>query len=159
MITKETFFKEFNGHANRYSRYLVINTDVDSIIKVLNEIDPNMCVGSGAEIDGNVYFEICKEEPTLIYNITKKLNTRGYADTDWNETYTICAKNGDDFDDFTAKWVPDMHYYRGDFDEDDDTWDAFVTITDNESGAVFETGAGAVDESVMLYYESIVDEH
>ena len=159
MITREKFFKEFNGHENSYSSYLVIGTTADKVIEFLNQYDENLCIGSGVEENGNVSFEICKELPDLIYDITKALNTIGYADMDWDATYTVCAKNGEDFDDFTAEWVPDMFYYRGDFDEDDDTWDAFVIITDNQSGATFNTGAGAVDEYVMRYYEDMVNNH
>ena len=161
MITKESFLTEFNGHVNRYSKYLVLNTTIDAVVDVLNAIDTNMCVGSGEAIDGHVSFEICKESPMLIYKITKKLQTIGYADTSWDETYTVCAKNGEDFDDYTADWEPDMHYLReDDFEEDEEPiWDAFVIITDKSTGAIFYTGGGAVDSEVEQYYAEMIKKH
>jgi len=159
MIKKEEFLLGFNGHSNSYSHYMVLNTTIDAVIAVLNAIDESMCVGSGVERDGHVSFEICKEEPTLIHDITKRLNTIGYADTDWDETYTVCSKNGEDFDDYTARWEPGMFYFRGDFDKSDKTWDAFVEITDNETGAIFHTGAGGIGKKTMLYYKDMVEKH
>lgn len=161
MITKENFLMEFNGASNSYSTYLVLNTTIDAVIDVLNKIGDidERCVGSGYERDGNVGFEIFGETPELIHDITKELQTIGYADTDWDSTYTACSKNGSDFDDYTAEWEPDMHYYRGDFDEDDDSWDAFVIITDNTTGTQFHTGAGAVDKEIEQYYADMVAKH
>ena len=164
MITKEKFLMDFGGHGNSYSSYLVLNTTVDDVIRVLNEIDENMCVGSGEVQDNHVYFEVCKESPELIYLITSKLNTIGYADIDWEATYTVCAKNGEDYDGFKAEWLPDMHYCRDDElcedeDEENALWDAFVVITDNETGAVFNTGAGAVDKEIEEYYADMVETH
>lgn len=155
MIERESFFREFNGHANSYSRFLVLNKTAEEVIKVLNDIDSDMTVGSGNEENGAVYFEICKELPDVIYKITKALNTTGYADIDWNATYTVCAKNGDDFDGYTADWLQGMHYYR----DEDGLWDAFVDITDKETGVVFHTGAGAVDREIEQYYADMVKSH
>ena len=155
MITKESFLQEFNGHSNSYSRYLVIGTTIDAVIDFLNNYDPEMCVGSGYEKNGNVSFEIFGELPDLIYEITEKLQTIGYADTDWDVTYTVCAQNGENFDDFSAEYDPTGFCFR----DDDDLWDAFIIITDNSTGAEFLTGAGAVDEEVMEYYQNIVETH
>lgn len=159
MVTRESFFEEFNGHYTSYSSFLLINTTVEAVINLLNDIDESMRVGSGYESNGNVGFEICKESPLLIYELTRKLKTTGYADIDWDSTYTVCAKDGLDFDDYSAEWEPNMFYYRGDFDEDDNTWDAFVRITDNATGTVFHTGAGGVDEETMNYYRKMVESH
>lgn len=155
MITKENFTTEFDGHFDRYSCYLIIGTTINDVITFLNSYNGDICIGSGEEENGNVHFEIINDSPNLVYNITKALNTIGYADTDWYATYTVCAKNGKDFNDFTAEWEEDGFYYR----DDDDLWDAFVKITDHQSGAVFHAGAGAVDEDTMLYYKDIVKTH
>lgn len=161
-ITKESFLMDFNGFNCSYSSYLVLNTTVEAVIDVLNTIgiDENY-VGSGHEANGNVGFKILKESPQLIHNITDKLQTIGYADTDWDSTYTVCSKNGNDFDDYVAEWEPGLHYLREeDMEEDDEEcWDAFVCITDNTTGTEFHTGAGAVDKETEEYYADMVAKH
>ncbi len=163
MITKDEFLKDFGGHGNSYASYLILNTTANDVIRVLNEIDPDMCVGSGIEhTDGSVSFEICKELPNLVYDITHKLHTIGYADIDWNVTYTVAAKDGSDFDDYYAEETYGSFCLNDDnYDEDDEEalWDAFVTITDKSTGVQFYTGAGAVDREIMEYYQEMIDKH
>ncbi len=159
MITKEKLLTPFNGHVNRYSKYLVLNTTVDAVIDTLNSIDPEFCIGSGKEENGHVSFEICKESPMLIYKITKKLQTIGYADTSWDETYTVCAKNGEDFDDYIAEWEEHC-LAEDDYDEDEvPMWNAFVIITDKSTGATFYTGGGYVDAEIEQDYAKMVQNH
>ena len=76
MVTEKDFLTEFNGHGNAYSSYMVIDVELKDLIKVLNDIDPDMCVGSGQVSDNgrSIYFEICKELPDLICEITEKLH-------------------------------------------------------------------------------------
>ncbi len=157
MITKEEFLLEFGGHANWYSSFMVIDVTLDDLIRVLNEIDPDMCVGSGTVSDTgrSISFEICKEDTSLIYDITRKLHCRGYSDIGgwFGEGYMEAAIDGDMSDDFKAEWTNDEPEKEG------TAWDAFVTVTDNESGEIFYTGEGAVDYDIMLHWKEIVDNH
>lgn len=167
MIRKEEFLKEFNGHCNSYSSFMVIDVEIDDLIRVLNEIDPDMCAGSGIISGRSISFEICKESPDLIYDITRKLHCRGYSDIDgwYGDTYMEAAKDGEPFDDFKAEWTNGAPERR-DWDTDDTNkpdeeidWDSFVTITDNATGETFNTGGGAVDYKTMTYWKDIVDKH
>ena len=168
MITKKEFLTEFNGHGNAYSSYMVIDVGLQDLIKALNEINPDMCVGSGvvSKNGKSIYFEICKELPDLIADITAKLHCKGFADIGgwYGSGYFAACYDGVEYDDFTAEWEDDNPYRRDDdctdCDDDDDTlWDAFVLITDNESGETFHTGEGAVDYESMLMWEDLVDNH
>ncbi len=160
MTTLKEFMTEYNGHSNRYSSYMVVGKGITAqkVLDVLMKIDPDMAVGSGYECrTGKGYttvsWEGCKESPDLIYDVTEALKCRGYADTDWNETYFVAAENGGDYDGYTACWEECNPEYR-----EEDCWDAFMVVKD-PSGAVFNTGAGAVDTAQMIYYETIVKEH
>lgn len=161
MITKEEFLMEFAERGNQYSNFLILNTSVDEVIRVLNQIDPDMCAGDGY-VDGNhVGFIIFDYYPELVYDITKELHTTGYADEGWELYEICCARCGKDYDGYSACWTDGPYLHDSDDDEDDEyaTWDAFFDIVDNETGIVFHTGAGAVDKDTMLYYKNIVDNH
>ena len=157
MITWKTFTKEFDGHANAYSSYMVIGVTLHRLIEVLNDINPDMIVGSGkvSETGKSIYFEICKEMPDLIHKITSKLHCRGFADTDaWHgDAYFEASFDGKSFDDFTAKWRD------GEPTSDEDLWDAFVTVIDNESKEIFEAGEGSCDKDAMERWKHLVDTH
>lgn len=175
MITKKEFLTEFNGHGNAYSSYMVIDVGLQDLIKALNEINPDMCVGSGvvSKNGKSVYFEICKELPDLIADITAKLHCKGFADIGgwYGSGYFAACYDGEEYDDYTADWMndcPERHDYDyPDYDYDDEDndadtdmeWDAFVVVTDNETGEVFYTGEGAVDYETMLMWEELVETH
>ena len=157
MTTWKTFMKLFEGHADAYSSYMVIGVTLHKLIEVLNEIDPDMVVGSGkvSNTGKSIYFEICKETPDLIHKITSKLHCRGFADTGawYGDAYFEASFDGKSFDGFTAKWRD------GEPTSDEDLWDAFVTITDNESKEVFEAGEGSCDKDAMERWKHLVDTH
>jgi hypothetical protein len=175
MVTEKDFLMEFNGHGNAYSSYMVIDVELKDLIKVLNDIDPDMCVGSGQVSDNgrSIYFEICKELPDLICEITEKLHCRGYSDIGawYGAGYFTASCNGEEFDDFSAEWeenMPDRRdwdYTDYDYDNEENDadadmlWDAFVLITDNESGETFHTGEGACDHEQMEVWEDLVMNH
>ena len=171
MITKEDFLQEFNGHGNAYSSFMVINIKIDDLIKALNDIDPNMTVGSGTvsetEKGSSIYFEICKRTPDLIYNITEKLKCKGFADIGgwYGDGYMVAANCGKDYDDYTAVWADEDQPCRRDYDVDKDLpdeeiyWDAFVEVTDKESGESFNTGEGCICYESMKYWRDIVEKH
>ena len=161
MITKEEFLRKIAGRANRYSSFLILNTSVDEVIRVLNQIDPDMCAGDG-HVDGNhVRFIIFKYYPELVYDITKELHTTGYADETWQEFVTCCARNGENFKDYSIKWADENGPSRYDPDEpgadEEVLWEAFIDIVDNKTGAVFHSGTGAADYDLMMYYKNMVD--
>lgn len=160
MITKKEFLTEFNGHGNAYSSYMVIDVKLDDLINVLNEIDPDMHVGSGVVSDSgrSICFEICKQTPDLISTITSKLHCKGFADIGawYGAGYFTSSYDGGEYNDFTAKWrdnSPDRQ------DDDDMEWDAFVVVTDNESQETFYTGEGACDKDTMEMWKNLVDTH
>ena len=161
-LTKEMFFAPFDGHGNAYSSYMLIGVTVDEVINMFNKtnlVEYAESIGSGKydEAGGSVSFEICKETPALIYDMTGILNCKGFADMDtWYGTPCfLAADNSKDYDDFTAKWETDNPYEY----EDDGIWDAFFSVTDKKSGAVFHTGFGAVDEETKEHMEEIVIQH
>ena len=175
MITEKEFLTEFNGHGNAYSSYMVIDVKLPDLINALNEIDPDMCVGSGvvSENGKSISFEICKCLPDLIVDITAKLHCKGFADIGawYGSGYFEASYDGGEFNDFTAEWEDDnpdrRDYNYPDYDYDDEEndadvdmdWDAFVLITDNESGEIFHTGEGACSYEVMQQWEDLVDTH
>lgn len=171
MITKEDFLTDFNGHGNAYSSYMVIDTNVDVLVKVLNDIDPDMCVGSGqiSETGRSIYFEICKRLPDLIHVITSKLNCKGFADIcGWyGDGYMEASDCGLSYDDYTAEWANEDQPERRDYDHEDPgsisdseiEWDAFVDITDNGSGEIFHTGEGCISYDTMQMWKDIVEKH
>ena len=163
MITKNDFLQEFNGHYNAYSSYTVLMTNMDKLIDVLNEIDPDMVAGSGKADDKSISFEICKQMPNLISDITEKLNCVGFADIGgwYGAGYFVATENGTEYNDFTAEWTDDSPLKRDDDDVPDEEadWDAFVTITDNKTGVIFYTGEGAVDYETMQMWENLINTH
>ncbi len=171
MITEKEFLSQFNGHGNAYSSYMIIDVKLVDLIKTLNDINPDMCVGSG-QISKNkrsIYFEICKELPDLIYDITGKLKCKGFADIGgwYGDGYMEASDCGKEYNDYTANWANMDQPDRRDFDyedpdeidDEDIEWDAFVDVTDNESGEIFHTGEGCISYESMKMWEKIVDTH
>ena len=181
MITKQDFLTDFHGHGNAYSSYMVIDVKLDDLIAALNKLNPDMCVGSGriSETGRSIHFEICKESPDFIGDITYELHCIGYADMGawYGEAYFVAYKDGAEFDDFKAEWRDDCPERRDyDYGPDDEVdedgeplseeeldqkmdWDAFVTITDNFSGEKFETGDGAISYDQLDKWKDLVNNH
>ncbi len=156
MITKEDFLREFPGASSSYSNYFVIGKTVDEIVDCLNKLNINNDVFI-TDQDGSpqgIGFVIFDEEPDLIYKITAELHCIGFADIDWDMRYFAAAKDGLRYDDFYAEWAEGFPCERG-----DDGYDAFAIITDKATGAIFYTGAGAVDLEDVDYYKQIVENH
>ncbi len=167
-MTEKEFMTEFNGHANAYSSYMVIDVELSELLKTLNNINPDMCVGSGVVSKRGISFEICKELPDLIYQITKELNCKGFADIGgwYGAGYFLAAKDGEDYDDFSAYWTDgnperrDWEYPEPENISDEDVdWDVFLFVKDNGSGEIFYTGEGAVDYESMKMWKELVDSH
>lgn len=163
MITNNTFFRQDKGNNGDYSSFMLIGTSSKEVIDALNILCMTHSIAPDDVIDGieraeNGYsvieFKIYDAKPDLIYFFTKNLHCKGYADTDHYYTYTLCADHGKRSDDYTAQW----NSVLGSYDENNDLWDSFVTITD-PTGIKFETGAGAVDEETMFKYKKMVTEH
>lgn len=158
-MMREKFFREFTAANSSYTRVLLIGVTADQVISALEKniylIPEDHILGGEEEKVGDittVSFVIFGKMPDIIYWLTKKLNCRGYADTDWDATYTVCADKGEDTTDYKAQWYDGSPCLR----EEGDCFDAFVTITD-PTGAKFETGAGAVPYDIMQYYRGIVE--
>ncbi len=163
MITKEDFFTDFNGHNSKYSSFMLIGATAEQVINAVNKLLEKYTgrketpVGSAYETEDPsvVCFEACKTDPYFIYPLTRELHCKGFADTAWDD-YAFCsAEDGNDYHGFTADWEHGEPILR----EEGDCYDAFVTVTDNETGITFFTGAGAIDEETVDYYRTIVDEH
>lgn len=166
MITQETFFAEFNGHANAYSSYMLIGVTPKQVIDMLNNyhragFKPEH-VGSGCynEATRSVSFEICKGLPDEIHAFTSALQCKGFADIDawYGHPYCECSENGHDTDKFYAYWDEGQEPYHDDPDKEDE-WNAFFTLVDPDTGAEFGTGAGAVDTEIKEEFETIVNRH
>lgn len=161
MLSKEDFTRTCTEFPTGFSSFLIIGRGIDEVFDVLVAEDENMCAVNAEETDGNTYFDAFGVFPDLVYTITGKLHTTGYANTGWDATYTICAKNGDDFEGYIAEWsdgsAPD--YGTDEIEGDNGEYDAFVTITDTESGAVFKTGGGCVSRDEAEAYEDMVQKH
>ncbi len=150
----------YDGHCNSYSTYLLLNVSPQQVLNMLNRLDIDGA-GNGYILDDRHFcFEIEKSEVNLIYIFTKELNTIGYADTAWDEVYTLVAKNGEDYDGFTARWTDGTPYNReGESNGDKGLWDAFITYVDNENGAEFYSGAGVVEKDIVDMYQRVIDAH
>ena len=170
MINKNDFLKEFNGHANAYSSFMVFGVTLDVLVDELNRIDPDMCVGSGdVRDDGKaIYFEICKYSPELMQNISKDLSCVGFADIGgwYGEGRFVAYENGEDYNDFTAEWEQDNPRRRYedfapgvDVPDEDMYFDAFVNVTDNRTGIEFGTGEGAACYDTMISWSCLVEDH
>lgn len=158
MITRKDFFAEMNGASNMYSTFVLINVSADDVIDALNKLEETEDIdlvigGEEDETDRirSVIFRAFKTQPEIIYPLTELLNCKGYVDTNWDETHTLCAENGLESNDYRAEWDS----YE---DWEDGTYDAFVKITD-PTGIEFGTGGGIVDKEVMQYYANIVNSH
>ncbi len=166
MVTKEEFLQEFNGHGNAYASFQVMNVSLDDLIGALNRLRPNGCFGSGKVDDKSIYFEGCKELPDeLLPELTEELHCRGFADIGswYGEPYFIACENGYEYDDYTAEFEEGFPspYDPDSFEEENDCdeWDVFVTVTDNLTGATFNTGEGCVDTETKKMFEDIVSKH
>lgn len=165
-IVRESFLQEFNGHSNAYASYCVIGVQLDDLLRALNKINSNMLVGSGVVSEKAITFEICKESPELIADITRELHCTGFADIDawYGEGYFVAYKDGAEYDGFTAVWDDDCPRFRDedaeeDAEEEDALYDCFLTVTDIESGVEFSTGCGGVDSEQKAKWEAIVNSH
>ena len=163
MITRDDFFEEFNGHGNAYSSFMVIGVSVDDLLKALNKINPDMWVGSGyvSESGRAIYFEICKELPELMGEISAELQCVGFADIGawYGEAFFFAYNCGEDYDDFTAEWQDHQPELVSDVNDEEWLWNAFVTVTDNSSGETFFTGDGAIDYESLDKWRELVREH
>lgn len=172
-VTYTSFTKPFTGASDSYSSFMLIgDINLWDVIKVINDgkidftyykvDDPNdgmsgilgateYKVCAKGKISTVVEFRIFGEMPELVHDFTKALKCRGYADTAWDEYYMVASESGKDFNGY---------YAEGDREEreEDDCYDMFVTVVD-PSGAVFETGAGDIEEDRTGYYETIVANH
>lgn len=159
MVTKENFMQKFGAYANRYSSFMLIDVNVDDVIKVLNEYEDKykdkLCAGDCIDKGRAVSFTVFKvsTEHLLCY-LTSALECIGYADTAWDDYITLAMKNGKEYDGFTARWC-DGYPYENSADE----FDAFFELIDTVSGEVFGSGAGMVDRETYEYYKKIVDTH
>ena len=186
MITEKDFFNDFDGHNDAYSTYMLIDVKPEDIINVLNEIDPDMCVGSGviSETARSVSFEICNKSPEFIQKITEKLHCTGFADTgSWNDApHFVAYKNGEEYNNFTAEWTDDgpskncYDTFDEEYDEEYETdetyeefckripdedafWDIDILITDNETGETYHCGEGLLEYDDCLYFRDLVEKH
>ena len=170
MITKAEFLKDCGGHDGGYSSYMVVDVSLDDLIDALNEINPDMRVGSGrvSETGRSIYFEICKETPDLIGDITAMLHCRGFADMGawYGEAYFTAYSDGEESDDFIAEWqegFPERrdldHKNADELSDEDIEWDCYITVIDKVTGEKFETGDGAVSYDVMLKWRDMVENH
>ena len=157
MITKATFLKPFGGHGNSYSSFTVVDVWLDDLIDALNAIDPEMIVGSGEIEEHCIRFEVCKTQPGLIHDITAKLHCKGFADTGawYGPGYFEASYDGAETDEFTAVWESGCPDHRA----DEDVWDAFVIVTDPDTGVIFSTGDGAVSAEDLAYWQDLVRKH
>ena len=159
MVGYKDLFKPVITRKSGYSSFLLIGHTVDDVLNMfekeenLKEIAGHLAGNAHCNYDGSIYFEISGVSPMLLHRMTSYLRCKGYADTSGNETYTVASLNGVPSNQFKAEWTdgsPEMC--------SNGTWDAFVTITD-PSGAIFLTGAGAVNRETYAYYENMVRNH
>lgn len=155
MITKEQFLTSTDGEwYNRYASFTVANATADRVINALNRIDPNLDVVNGVEgSDRSVRFDVAKGDPNMIYKLTEKLHTVGFADEMWTVNEFVAAKNGHTYDDYTAQW--NNHGVS----DDPNYMDAFFDVTDNKTHLRFFTGAGIIDHETEQNFAKIVKEH
>ena len=155
MLTKGQFMEDFQGHANQYASYMVIDVNEDDVIRVLNEYDSKICAGSCEIDDRSVYFETCKVVTRdLLGFITRKLHCIGYAAESWDDEIFEAMKDGQPYQGYTARWDD-----NDPFDNGDETYDAHFVIKDTVSGDEFCAGGGCVDKETYLYYKKIVEDH
>ena len=151
-----------------YTRYMVTGVRLDDLLNALKEINPDMNTGEIKEEKNCISFEIGRKTPELMQTITEKLHCRGFADIGawYGSAYFAAYDNGETYDGFTAGWTdgsPERREYDfingEDIPDEDITWDAFVTVTDKETGAVFYTGDGAVSHDEMLAWQEFINRH
>ena len=174
MITKESFFAEFNGHSNAYSSYMLIGVTPEQVIDMLNARGYDWDVGSGEydEVNKTVSFEICKEGPDKICDFTADLHCSGFADMgSWYGEPDFCyAKNGVESDEYYAYWkdgqAPEPYSDSGadedaleDGEEVEQLWDVDVIFVDPESGASYLFGEGALSTDIKERFEEMVNSH
>ena len=162
----ESFFKTFHGFNNAYSKFKIVGMSARGLLSVIDELigggvlSTDSSVGDVEEAPDSVSFVIPGEMPTLAKDIS--LAARGhvvFGDTAWDEYYLEVYKDGEPYDNYTAVWEDGSPYDRSQDYVGDAAWDAFVKVVDNESGVMFNTGAGAVDMGVLQYYRDIVKTH
>lgn len=164
MVTKESFFTEFNGHSNAYSSYMLIGVTPEKVIDALNRLGYGEEVGSGVvTTEGSpevqvVSFEICKALPDVIYDLTRELHCCGFADIgSWYGEEGIdfvYADNGLESNDFYAEFDDLFEHNDG-----SGLWDAFIKLTAYDTGVTFCTGEGAVSTETKERLEARVNEH
>jgi hypothetical protein len=174
MITKESFFTEFNGHSNAYSSYMLIGVTPEQVIDMLNARGYDWDVGSGEYDEANktVSFEICKEGPDKICDFTADLHCNGFADMgSWYGEPEFCyARNGVESDEYYAYWkdgqAPEPYSDSGaeedaleDGEEVEQLWDVDVIFVDPESGASYLFGEGALSTDIKERFEEMVNSH
>lgn len=155
MITRDEFLSSTGGNwGNRYASFVVANTTADDVVKALNRIDPRMYAVDGIEHDdGSVSFNVAKASASMIYKLTEKLHTTGFAHEMWQDYEFAAAKNGRAYDDFTAEWTDHGPHDEYGYE------DAFFSVEDNKTGMKFYTGAGAVDKDTEKAFSEIVNNH
>lgn len=154
MITSKDFLSwAEDGCEDVVSSFLLLGVTAARVIGALNVINPCFKVFMGRDYGGNVSFFGASIPAETIYELTRILGCTGYADSQFDGYRTVVAKNGEDYDNYTAEWVPDGHY------KEDDSWICELYLIDNETGARFYTGYGYVSDEVNQYYTDIVNNH
>ena len=155
MINEQEFMNQYDGFATEYSSFTVIGKDItpQNVIDALNEINPDFVAGNGKLQEGKegykaIGFTISKQEPDVIFDLTEKLSCIGYAQGDLE---FHAAKKGRVYHGFTAKWDSFEKH-----DEDENIYDAFFTVTDDESKISIPSGGGAVEEDIARDYLNVV---
>ena len=158
MITEQDFMNQYDGFATEYSNYTVIGKDltIQKVIDALNEINTDFVAGNGKVQEGKegykaIGFTISKQEPDVIFDLTEKLSCIGYAQGDLE---FHAAKEGRVYNGFTAKWDSFEKH-----DEDENIYDAFFTVIDDESKISIPSGGGAVEEDIARDYLNVVNIH
>lgn len=182
-MNKSDFFKE-TGHGNWYVHFELIGKEltVDKVIDLLNKIYDNdelwtISEGKVKEANGFTVVSFDKHKGNIddidrmtsmleCDRITSMLECSGYAEIPWEDDYFIVhSENGvrKNNEGFVAEWAENMPYAREDYNNDvpesDREYDAFIRITDKNSGVSFQSGRGAIGSGPLKLLTDFVDKH
>lgn len=173
-MNERDFFKE-TGHGNWYVHFELIGKELtlDKVIDLFHKIYDNdelwtISEGKVKEANGFTVVSFDKHKGNIddIDRITSMLECSGYAEIPWEDDYFIVhSENGvrKDNEGFIAEWAENMPYAREDYNNDvpesDREYDAFIRITDKNSGVSFQSGRGAIGSGPLKLLTDFVDKH
>ena len=170
------FKQECDGFCHEYTSAAITNTTIEQVVAVAKRFCEyhkafypkfESTFGNGKEENNVVTFTAYRCDPVDIakYFSTHLPDSVVFADTDWDYHEVVIVKNGEQYQNYTARWKdgeePEEYYSEYDEECEDGViaYDCEVILQDKKSGYEFYTGGCECTENEFTTYRHMIDKH